>query len=126
MSTLKADTLVASDGTSPVTLTKQEATKARLMYDQANTNVDGSFNISSVTDVSTGRHQPNFASNLSLGFATTASSPNTSSNQNDTTVRAAGNSTTTQSTTGYYVMTYTSTTAVDMQLNGSITVGDLV
>ena len=126
MSTLKADTIVASDGTSPVTLTKQEVPKARVMYDHANTNVDGSFNIASVTDTATGRHQPNFTSNLSLGYATVASSPNTSSGQNDTSVRGVGNSVTTQATTGYQVLTYITTTATDMELDASISVGELV
>ena len=125
MSELRADTITASDGTSPVTLTKQEAAKARLMYDQFNVTIDGGFNISSVQDVSTGTYQPSFTSNVSLGFATTASFSNTSSGQNDCTVRGFGNSITTQATTGYRVLTYTSTTAYDDQLNGSITVGDL-
>tara|TARA_R100001509_G_scaffold59439_1_gene32747 strand:+ start:2557 stop:2934 length:378 start_codon:yes stop_codon:yes gene_type:complete len=125
MSTLKADTIQNTSG-GAVTLTNQEATKARVMYDHVNTNVDGSFNISSVTDDNTGRHQPNFTSNISLGFSTVVSSPNTSSGQNDTSVRGKGNSVTTQNTSGYLVLTYTSTTALDMELDASITVGDLV
>lgn len=125
-SVLNVDTIAAKDGTSPVALTKQEAAKARLMYDHTNTNIDGSFNIASVTDTSTGRHEPNFTSNLSLGYATVASSPNTSSAQNDTAVRGKGNSVTTQDTSGYLVLTSTSTTATDMELDASITVGDLV
>jgi len=126
MSTIKADTIVAADGTSPVTLTKQEVPKARLMYDHVNTTIDGSFNISSVSDDNTGRHEPSFTSNVALGFATTASSPNTSSGQNDTSVRGKGNSITTQNTSGYLILTYTSTTATDMNLDASITVGELV
>lgn len=54
MSELRADTITASDGTSPVTLTKQEGVKSRLVYAQATTTSYGSFNISSVTDVATG------------------------------------------------------------------------
>ena len=57
MSTLKADTLVASDGTSPVTLTKQHAAKAWVYFD---TLVDssspvarGSFNVSSLINETT-------------------------------------------------------------------------
>jgi len=54
MSELRADTITASDGTSPVTLTKQSAATTRHTYDQpAATTVD-SLNISSATDVSTG------------------------------------------------------------------------
>lgn len=54
MSTLKADTIVASDGTSPVTLTKQSAAKATLRGNSSAT-LTNSFNISSGTDVATGR-----------------------------------------------------------------------
>lgn len=54
MSELRADTITASDGTSPVTLTKQSAATARLTFDHpAETTVD-SLNISSAVDVSTG------------------------------------------------------------------------
>lgn len=125
-SVLNVDSIADKAGTGPVGLTKQEAAKARLMYDQANVIIDGGFNISSVQDVSTGTYEPSFTSNVSLGFATTASFSNTSSGQNDCTVRGFGNSVTTQATTGYRVLTFTSTTAYDDQLNGSITVGDLV
>jgi len=58
MSTLKADTIVASDGTSPVTLTKADTIKQWLHFDQENTTIDGSFNISSVVDDATGRFSP--------------------------------------------------------------------
>ena len=58
MSTLKADTIVASDGTSPVTLTKQSAAKAFVSF--ANTTGTptslNSLNLSSITDVSGGRY----------------------------------------------------------------------
>jgi len=55
MSTLKADTIVASDGSSPVTLTKQNAAKAWVYFDNLSTNVTrGSFAISSITDNGTG------------------------------------------------------------------------
>jgi len=56
MSTLKADTIVAADGSSPVTLTKQSAAKAWATVDayQATTGTTSSFNISSTTDDGTG------------------------------------------------------------------------
>lgn len=55
MSTLKADTIVASDGTSPVTLTKQSAAKLTgNIQPDGTSNADASLNISSVTDGSTG------------------------------------------------------------------------
>ena len=54
MSTLKADTIVASDGTSPVTLTKQSAAKAFVTYHAINTTISKSLSISSATDDATG------------------------------------------------------------------------
>lgn len=52
MSTIKVDTLVANDGTSPVTLTKQHAAKAWVYFSTADNppNPDGSFGVSSLTD----------------------------------------------------------------------------
>jgi hypothetical protein len=58
MSTLKADTIVASDGTSPVTLTKQSAAKlwATLDADASTVVAFNSFNVSSVQDDATGKY----------------------------------------------------------------------
>ena len=58
MSTLKADTIVAADGTSPVTLTKQSAAKAWVNFDGTASGAASrdSFNVSSMTDNSTGNH----------------------------------------------------------------------
>ena len=67
MSTLKADTIVASDGTSPVTLTKQSAAKAYATVDaeQTTTGTTSSFNISSTTDDGTGLWDNAFTNNMS-------------------------------------------------------------
>ena len=66
MSELRADTITGSDGTSPVTLTKQSAAKAwyHLDNDYSGTNpntgqtsgvtIQDSFNIASITDNGTG------------------------------------------------------------------------
>jgi len=55
MSELRADTITASDGTSPVTLTKQSAAKAWVSFNGTGTlAVIGSFNQSSMTDNGTG------------------------------------------------------------------------
>ena len=55
MSELRADTITASDGTSPVTLTKQSAAKAWLNANGTGTaQIDDSFQTSSITDNSTG------------------------------------------------------------------------
>lgn len=69
MSTLKADTIVASDGSSPVTLTKQSAAKGYLLFDQrgdvlgVNTAGD-TLNVTSITDVSTAIIQPNLTNSM--------------------------------------------------------------
>ena len=55
MSTIKADTIVASDGTSPVTLTKQHASKAWSHLNFSGASVHDSFNQSSITDIATGK-----------------------------------------------------------------------
>ena len=54
MSTLKADTIVASDGTSPATLTKQHAAKVWIQFAMGTPTIQSSFNISSMTDTGTG------------------------------------------------------------------------
>ena len=52
MSTLKAGTIVATDGSSPVTLTKQSAAKAWAKVTQDTTHtVNSSFNISVIKTI---------------------------------------------------------------------------
>jgi len=65
MSTLKADTIVAADGTSPVTLTKQEAVKQWISWDGVNNDIEGSLNVTSVTDEETGVYTLNITSAFS-------------------------------------------------------------
>jgi hypothetical protein len=63
MSELRADTITASDGTSPVTLTKQSAAKAWYNLNATATPaLRDSFNISTITDEGTGRYEGNFTS----------------------------------------------------------------
>ena len=73
MSTIKVDTLVANDGTSPVTLTKQIAAKSFEMHDDDNTTLLESFNMSSITDGATGICSPVFTNNMAtVNYFTTA------------------------------------------------------
>lgn len=53
MSELRANTISAANGTSPVTLTKQEAAKGLLNYNHITETVTNSFNNSSVSDDAT-------------------------------------------------------------------------
>jgi hypothetical protein len=64
MSTLKADTIVASDGTSPVTLIKQSAAKAYINQDEG-TSIIKSFNVASLVDNATGDYIVNLTNNMS-------------------------------------------------------------
>ena len=73
MSELRADTITASDGTSPVTLTKQSAAKVYFNVDQtAGSILAGSFNVSSAVDNSAGDFTVNFTNNFSSANDTAA------------------------------------------------------
>jgi hypothetical protein len=83
MSTLKADTIVASDGTSPATLTKQSAAKAWILCPGQATSITASFNISSLDDDGTAEGGANLSSVMnSANYVTTMGSetPNNSGN----------------------------------------------
>lgn len=60
MSELRANTITHSDGTSPVTLTKQSAAKHFVRYNAINQTTDVSLNQSSLTDTATGDFSSNF------------------------------------------------------------------
>jgi len=65
MSELRADTITASDGTSPVTLTKQAAAKAWGNLDGTGTiTIRDSFNISSADDNGTGNYDFNYSNSM--------------------------------------------------------------
>ena len=64
MSDIRVDTISAANGTDPVTLTKQSAAKAWVRYNQLSNAINTSFNVSSMTDTSTGDSNVNFTSSL--------------------------------------------------------------
>ena len=75
MSDLRVNSIAGADGTSPATLVKQSAAKAWANINQSSFGVRDSFNISSVTDVSSGQADFNVAtdftnSNYSLTYGT--------------------------------------------------------
>lgn len=77
MSTLKADTIVASDGTSPVTLTKQSAAKMWANLNGSTFGLRQSFNTSSATDNGTGDYTFSFTNSTSdSDYATTINQGN--------------------------------------------------
>ena len=131
MSTLKADTIVAADGTSPVTLTKQSAAKSFINHFEGTT-VNGSFNVTSLVDNETGDHEHSFVNNHNdIYYAACGSIISDSSVQTNTqthSVVTAGNTPATchhnTSLVGYKTM-HVSNTANDQQMVQVITHGDL-
>jgi hypothetical protein len=65
MSELRADTITGSDGTSPVTLTKQSAAKAYIYSPATSASITDSFNIASITDGGIGEQDMAFVSSMS-------------------------------------------------------------
>lgn len=65
MSTLKADTIVASDGSSPVALTKQEAAKVWINFQGTGTiAIRDDFGASTIVDNTTGDYTVNFTNSM--------------------------------------------------------------
>ena len=64
MSELRADTITGSDGTSPVTLTKQSAAKVWSGVSTTSAAAGDNFNISSLVDDAVGRTSHNFTNAL--------------------------------------------------------------
>ena len=69
-SVLNVDTIADKAGTGPVGLTKQSAAKAFVLFDMVGSAISAngtgqSLNVSSMTDVATGRGKPTFTNNMS-------------------------------------------------------------
>ncbi len=130
-SEMYVDTIAASDGTSPATLTKQSAAKSFINHFEGTT-VNGSFNVTSLVDNGTGDHEHSFVNNHNdiyyaacgsiIGDSSTQTSVNTHS------VVTAGNTPATcqhnTSLVGYKTM-HVGNTAYDQQMVQVITHGDL-
>ena len=124
MSTLKADTIVASDGTSPVTLTKQSAAKSWVNFDSTGTiAARNSLNVSSLTDNGTGDYDVNVSSSFTaVDYSINVSLyPSASWNQQPSIQNPANN------TTSLFSIFSASTagTKYDTQLVTASTHGDL-
>ena len=76
MSELRADTITGSDGSSPVTLTKQQAAKCYIHWNGTGTvAIYDSFSVSSLVDNATGQYDVSMTSSMSsANYATTADS----------------------------------------------------
>jgi hypothetical protein len=85
MSELRADTITASDGTSPVTLTKQSAAKVHAHYNQNTTTVNTSFNVASIVDNASGDSQCNYTASLdAVNYCLQVSGKTDDNNSNST------------------------------------------
>jgi hypothetical protein len=107
MSTLKADTIVASDGSSPVTLTKQSAAKAWINFNGTGTIATrNSFSVSSISDGGTGSYTTSFTNSMNdADFAPSGCSGETSGTEMwESATRATGS---------LIVANYTSDTGTD-------------
>ena len=99
MGTLKVDTVVGSDGTSPVTLTGQYTVKVWVNFDGTVSTpaVRESGNVSSITDIDLGRYYVNFASALTdTNYIGVHSGGNSGGGSGDTSAGATTDYTTTQ------------------------------
>ena len=131
MSEVRADTITASNGTGPVTLTKQSAAKAFVLFDQTVPEIDNSFNTSSLTDTSTGNGDVNWTNAMSnatyitvtgIGYVSVSSAYNSSLSDDS----ASGNPRT--ASKFYFVATYgnsSSTVFGDNNSNQLAIFGDL-
>jgi hypothetical protein len=90
MSTLKADTIVATDGTSPVTLTKQSAAKCFCNLNGTTFGNRGGLNVASNTDNGTGDYTTTFTNAMNdANYATVDGSIDSVSSQGRSTELSA-------------------------------------
>ena len=82
MSEIRVTTVSDTAGTGPVTLTKQSPSKAWINFNGTGTPaIIASGNVSSITDVSTGRYKVNFATNMpDADYAVTVASQQANNN----------------------------------------------
>ena len=79
MSDIRATTISALNGTDPIALTKQMASKVWCNFNGQNTvSIRDSFNVSSVSDFGTGTYEVNYTSNMAdVNYCVTQGSADT-------------------------------------------------
>lgn len=132
MSTLKADTIVALDGSSPVTLTKQSAAKAYFSYEMDSpSSIKKSLNASSLTDNGIGDATLAVVSAMSDADYASATEVGDASTGDTALLNITGQDATTARTTSiyracaHYVNSSTNRTNYDVSYNSVIHFGDL-
>lgn len=128
MSTLKADTIVASDGTSPATLTKQAAAKAWVNLDATGTPAArDSLNLSTITDNSAGDFTLTWSNSLAnANYSVSGMGENFNISSSTTTVLGFKNGTL-PSTSSVNLTTCrtSSTSTTERAINNALVMGDL-
>ena len=119
MSELRANTITHSNGTSPVTLTKQFAARQWIKYGTGHT-INDSFQVSSLTDQQTGVGRVTFTnamSNADYAFGNNSQAASTNTGKSI----ACANPTTAL----YDIETYESDAVADSNRVSAVTFGDL-
>lgn len=131
MSELRASTISALNGTDPVVLTKQWASRGAISLNQSTNAINFNNNVSSVTDLAVGNHTINWSN--SFNSATEQASVN--AGRYDTTafdnsapncgIRRTNSVLTTSLTISAHISTLTSTSEWDCDIHNVITFGEL-
>ena len=127
MSTLKADTIVASDGSSPATLTKQHAPKAfiNLDFSSGTPTAQDSFGSSVITDNAAGDVTISFASAFGNANYTSVGMGGNTSNSLRTPHQNKATHTPTTTQCRYQVIYSNGVAPVDPKYCGIAVLGDL-
>jgi hypothetical protein len=122
-SVLNVDTLVAANGTSPVTLTKQEAAKAYSNNDMTVPDIRKSLNVSSIADNGTGQSTTSLTSVLSStdSFATGVAGGDASIDRSNRTTTIGIKST----STFFMYSTISGSSDADVENQAGLLMGDL-
>ena len=129
MSDIRVDTISAANGTDPVTLTKQSAAKAFLLFNGTANNIDVSLNTSSVTDLGAGYYQQNFSSAYSATKAYSVSMCSNDMSWGGKQVERGGNGgilrTASYIRTGFFAGSTSTNNESDAEMTSITTHGDL-
>jgi len=129
MSDLRVNTISASDGTSPVTLTKQSAAKAWAEIAAGGASLPDSFNFSSIDDDGTGEYGLNYISamgNVNYSANATLTFGHTSGANNIRVLYVESKATSSVEIDGGYADGSAYFSTYDIETNANVTVhGDL-
>ena len=124
--TLKADTLTHSTaGSVPTNFVKTGSSKAWMRWDMSASVMEGNFNVSSFTDISTGKSQFDYTSNLSDGNYAIAGIAGEKSGGGNRGLGVNGNTSVPTTSKILYVSFNSSWSSSDIDLFAATITGDL-